>query len=116
MLVEKPLAATYADGRALVERGRGRGLTLMCDHTYCYTPAVSRIRELVRSGELGEIHYLDSVRINLGLVQRDIDVIWDLAPHDLSILDFVLPDGVRPVAVPPTGPTRSARAGRAWPT
>jgi predicted dehydrogenase len=99
VLVEKPLAATYADGRRLVDEAAGRGLTLMCDHTYCYTPAVLRIRELVHSGELGELQFLDSVRINLGLVQRDIDVMWDLAPHDLSILDFVLPDGVRPVAV-----------------
>jgi predicted dehydrogenase len=71
----------------------------MCDHTFSYTTVVTRIREALRSGELGELHYLDSVRINLGLVQRDIDVIWDLAPHDLSIIDFVLPDGVRPVAV-----------------
>ncbi|MET8201047.1 Gfo/Idh/MocA family protein [Micromonospora taraxaci] len=99
VLVEKPLAATYDEGRQLVEEADQRGLTLMCDHTYCYTPAVLRIRELLHAGELGELHYLDSVRINLGLVQRDIDVIWDLAPHDLSILDFVLPSGVVPVAV-----------------
>jgi predicted dehydrogenase len=99
VLVEKPLAATYADGMRLVTEAEERGLTLMCDHTYCYTPAVGRIRELVRSGELGEIHFVDSVRINLGLVQKDIDVLWDLAPHDLSILDFILPDNVEPVAV-----------------
>ncbi|MEU5310396.1 Gfo/Idh/MocA family oxidoreductase [Streptomyces sp. NPDC021562] len=99
VLVEKPLAATYADGLRLVTEAEERGLTLMCDHTYCYTPAVGRIRELVRSGELGEIHFVDSVRINLGLVQKDIDVLWDLAPHDLSILDFILPAGVEPVAV-----------------
>ncbi|WP_433083972.1 Gfo/Idh/MocA family protein [Dactylosporangium sp. CA-052675] len=99
VLVEKPLAATVAQGRRLVAEADDRGLALMCDHTYCYTPAVTRIREAVQSGELGELHYLDSVRINLGLVQRDIDVLWDLAPHDLSILDFVLPDGVRPISV-----------------
>ncbi len=99
VLVEKPLAATYAEGEQLVAEADSRGLTLMCDHTYCYTPAVTRIRELLRSGELGQLQYLDAVRINLGLVQRDIDVIWDLAPHDLSILDFVLPEGVTPVAV-----------------
>src|SRR5215468_6924266 len=99
VLVEKPLAATHQDGLALVEEAERRGLVLMCDHTYCYTPAVLRIREALRSGELGDLHYLDSVRINLGLVQRDIDVIWDLAPHDLSILDFVLPDEIRPEAV-----------------
>ncbi|MYS22636.1 MULTISPECIES: Gfo/Idh/MocA family protein [unclassified Streptomyces] len=99
VLVEKPLAATYADGARLVAEAADRGLTLMCDHTYCYTPAVAGIRELVRSGELGEIHFVDSVRINLGLVQKDIDVMWDLAPHDLSILDFILPENVEPVAV-----------------
>jgi predicted dehydrogenase len=99
VLVEKPLAATYDEGRRLVEEAERRGLVLMCDHTYCYTPAVTRIRELIHSGELGELHYVDSVRINLGLVQRDIDVMWDLAPHDLSILDFVLPEDVAPVAV-----------------
>jgi predicted dehydrogenase len=71
----------------------------MCDHTYCYTPAVQRIRELIRGGHIGEVQFVDSVRINLGLVQPDVDVLWDLAPHDLSILDFVLPDGVVPVAV-----------------
>jgi predicted dehydrogenase len=84
----------------------------MCDHTYCYTPAVLRIRELLHSGELGELHFLDSVRINLGLVQRDIDVVWDLAPHDLSILDFVLPPGVPPVAVAAHG-ADGIGAGRA---
>jgi len=99
VLIEKPLAATYADGRILVEEAARRGLTLMCDHTYCYTPAVTKIRELVREGALGELHYFDSVRINLGLVQRDVDVLWDLAPHDLSILDSVLPEGIVPVAV-----------------
>lgn len=99
VLVEKPLAATYADGMRLVAEAEERGLTLMCDHTYCYTPAVGRIRDLVHSGELGEVHFVDSVRINLGLVQKDIDVLWDLAPHDLSILDFILPEGVEPVAV-----------------
>ncbi|MEV6811701.1 Gfo/Idh/MocA family oxidoreductase [Micromonospora sp. NPDC051296] len=112
VLVEKPLAASSAQGRALVAEAERRGLSLMCDHTYCYTPAVLRIRELLHSGELGELQYLDSVRINLGLVQRDIDVMWDLAPHDLSILDFVLPPGVAPVAVAAHGADRIG-AGRA---
>jgi predicted dehydrogenase len=99
VLVEKPLASTYAEGRQLTAEAERRGLTLMCDHTYCYTPAVTCIREMMLAGELGDVHYLDSVRINLGLVQRDIDVIWDLAPHDLSILDSILPTGIQPVAV-----------------
>jgi predicted dehydrogenase len=99
VLVEKPLASSYADGRALVDAAEKQDVTLMCDHTYCYTPAVQRIRELVQSGVLGELQFVDSVRINLGLVQRDINVLWDLAPHDLAILDYVLPDGCRPLAV-----------------
>jgi predicted dehydrogenase len=112
VLVEKPLAATIEEGRELVREAASRGLTLMCDHTYCYTPAVLRIRELLHAGELGDLHFLDSVRINLGLVQRDIDVVWDLAPHDLSILDFVLPPNIRPVAVAAHG-ADGIGAGRA---
>ena len=99
VLVEKPLAASYADGEKIVEEARRAGLVVMCDHTYCYTPAVRKIRDLIASGELGDIHYVDSVRINLGLVQRDVDVIWDLAPHDLSIMDAILPVERRPIAV-----------------
>jgi predicted dehydrogenase len=71
----------------------------MADHTYCYTPAVQKMRELLQNGELGDILYIDSVRINLGLVQPDVDVFWDLAPHDLSILEYILPDGLTPEAV-----------------
>lgn len=112
VLVEKPLAASQAEGRQLVDEADRRGLTLMCDHTYCYTPAVLRIREFLHAGELGDVHFFDSVRINLGLVQRDIDVLWDLAPHDLSILDFVLPPTVRPVAVAAHG-ADGIGAGRA---
>jgi predicted dehydrogenase len=111
VLVEKPLAASYAEGRRLVEEADRRGLTLMCDHTFCYTPVVTRLRELLHSGEVGELQYIDSVRINLGLVQRDIDVVWDLAPHDLSILDYVLPPNVRPVSVAAVG-TDPIGAGR----
>jgi predicted dehydrogenase len=99
VLVEKPLAATYGEGRALVAAAEERAVVLMCDHTYCYTPAVQQIRALVASGELGELQFIDSVRINLGLVQRDVNVLWDLAPHDLSILDYILPDGCTPLAV-----------------
>ena len=99
VLVEKPLTASSAEGEKLTALARQSGLVLMCDHTYCYTPVVQRIRELIHSGELGEVQFIDSVRINLGLVQPDVDVLWDLAPHDLSIMDFVLPPSVRPVAV-----------------
>jgi predicted dehydrogenase len=99
VLVEKPLTTSAAEGQKLAQLARQSGLVLMCDHTYCYTPAVQRIRQLIRGGEIGDIQFVDSVRINLGMVQPDVDVLWDLAPHDLSILDFVLPDDVVPVAV-----------------
>jgi predicted dehydrogenase len=103
VLVEKPLAASVAEAEKLVSSADEKGLVLMCDHTYCYTPAVGKVRELTHAGALGAIQYFDSVRINLGLVQRDIDVFWDLAPHDLSILDFVLPDGWAPETVAAQG-------------
>jgi predicted dehydrogenase len=103
VLVEKPLAPSVADGRVLVEQAEEAGLVLMCDHTFCYTPPVRRIRDLVAAGALGDVQYVDSVRINLGLVQPDVDVFWDLAPHDLSILDFVLPPDRRPAAVAAQG-------------
>ena len=99
VLIEKPLASTYSDGEKIVEAANRQGVLVMCDHTYCYTPAVECLRSTVADGTLGDIQFFDSVRINLGLVQNDVDVLWDLAPHDLSILDFVLPDGLRPVAV-----------------
>jgi predicted dehydrogenase len=99
VLVEKPLASSLADGEKVVRAAEDAGRVLMLDHTYCYTSAVTHLRDLVRSGEIGTLQYLDAVRINLGLVQSDVDVVWDLAPHDLSILDSLLPDGVVPVSV-----------------
>lgn len=99
VLVEKPLAERLEDGIEMVEAAEDAGLTLMCDHTFCYTASVRKIREIIQSGELGDVLYFDSVRVNLGLIQKDVDVFWDLGPHDLSILDFVLPDGVAPSSV-----------------
>ena len=99
VLVEKPLADSYAEAARMVDTARDRGLVLMTDHTYCYTPVVERIRELIAEGVLGDILFVDSVRINLGLVQPDVNVLWDLAPHDLSILDYVLPGHLRPESV-----------------
>lgn len=99
VLVEKPLAASRELGLEMVELAASRGLTLMADHTYCYTPAAIKIRQLIADGELGEILFIDSVRINLGLVQPDVDVFWDLAPHDLSVIDFIMPEGLRPETV-----------------
>ena len=97
VLVEKPLAASRQEAEELTRCASARGVTLMVDHTFVYTGAVRKIQDLVESGELGELLYLDSVRINLGLFQEDSNVIWDLASHDLSIMDFLVAD--RPVAV-----------------
>ena len=99
VLIEKPLATTVEDGLKIVAEASARDLVVMTDHTFCFTPTVAALRELVRSGQLGDIYYVDSIRANLGLVQSDVDVFWDLAPHDLSIIDFVLPPEVHPVAV-----------------
>ena len=99
VLIEKPLAPSSEEAEKLVVAARDNDLVLMCDHTYCYSPAVQHIREWVHDGVVGQVRYFDSTRINLGLVQSDIDVFWDLGPHDLSILDFVLPPGAGPVGV-----------------
>lgn len=101
VLVEKPLASDTEQVQHLIEIAQKRSLVLMVDHTFVYTGAVRKIRELVESGGLGEIYYYDSVRVNLGLFQHDVNVLWDLAVHDLSIMDYVLP--FRPCAVSATG-------------
>lgn len=101
--VEKPLADDLARGAEMVRTAKAHGLVLMADHTYCYTPAVLKIRELIADGYLGDILFVDSVRINLGLIQPDVDVFWDLAPHDLSIMDFVLPRGLDAATVSAQG-------------
>jgi predicted dehydrogenase len=95
VLVEKPLCPTVAECTELAELAERQGRVLMVDHTFVYTGAVRKIRELVASDALGRVLYFDSVRINLGLFQPAYNVIWDLAPHDASILDFVL-GGVMP--------------------
>lgn len=112
VMVEKPLADTRDRGLEMVELARRHGLVLMADHTYCYTPAVLKMREMIEQGVLGEILFVDSVRINLGLIQPDVDVFWDLAPHDLSIIDFVLPDGLAATSVSAHGsdPLRTGKS------
>jgi len=97
VLVEKPLATNVQHGEELVKLAKEKDLQLMCDHTFCYTGAVRKIKEVIESGELGKILYFDSVRINLGLFQHDVNVVWDLAPHDLSILDFLIDE--KPISV-----------------
>jgi predicted dehydrogenase len=103
VLVEKPLAPSVRDAETLGELAARQGVRLMVDHTFVYTGGVRKIRALIDRGELGELLYLDSVRVNLGLFQYDTNVIWDLAPHDLSIMDYLIDQ--RPVAV-------SAHGGR----
>src|SRR5690606_15462626 len=100
VFVEKPLAATEQDAKPPVEEAERRGLTLAVDHTFIHTGAVRKMRELVGTS-LGQLYYYDSVRINLGLFQHDVSVIWDLAVHDLAIMDYLLPE--RPVAVAASG-------------
>lgn len=101
VLVEKPLAANSEQGVRLIDEAARRRKILMVDHTFVYTSAVRKIRELITSNALGEIYYYDAVRVNLGLFQHDVNVIWDLAIHDLSIMDFVLPQ--KATAVSATG-------------
>src|SRR5215213_7981230 len=101
VLVEKPLASKSEHARRLVDEAAARNLVLLVDHTFVYTDAVRKIRELITSGKLGEIYYYDAVRVNLGLFQHDVNVIWDLAIHDLSIMDYVLPS--KPEAISATG-------------
>ena len=101
VLVEKPLTASAREAEELIALADRGGLTLMVDHTFIYTGAVRKIKELVDAGEVGDLLYFDSVRINLGLFQHDVNVVWDLAPHDLAIMDYFL--GRRPVALTATG-------------
>ncbi len=98
LLMEKPLTATVEQGRRLIDAAEQKRLRLMVDHTFVYTGAVQTIRDLVVSGKLGQLYYFDSVRVNLGLFQHDVNVVWDLAPHDVSIMDYLLDRSPRAVA------------------
>ncbi len=101
VLVAKPLATSSEQAQRLDEEAAKRHLTLMVGHTFVYSGAVRRIQQLISAGDLGEVLYYDSVRANLGVFQSDVNVLWDLAVHDLSILDYLL--DVPPVAVSATG-------------
>jgi predicted dehydrogenase len=90
VLVEKPLATTAADAWRMTQLADEAGLVLMSGHTFEYHSSVWRLREAVENGELGDLHYIDSARLNLGLYQSDVNVVWDLAPHDVSIINHVL--------------------------
>jgi predicted dehydrogenase len=101
VLVEKPMTADSDQALRLIDEAARRNLVLMVDHTFVYTGAVRKMRELINTGSLGEIYYYDSTRVNLGLFQHDVNVIWDLAVHDLSIMEYILPE--EPVEVSATG-------------
>jgi predicted dehydrogenase len=101
LMLEKPMAESSEQCEKLVIAAEERKLTLMVDHTFVYTGAVRKIKDLVDKGKLGDIMYFDSVRVNLGLFQHDTNVVWDLAPHDLSIMDYVI--GQEPIAVSAIG-------------
>lgn len=101
VFVEKPFTSASAEAEELIEIARKKNLTIMVDHTFIFTGAVVKIKELITDDVLGDLYYYDSTRVNLGLFQHDVNVIWDLAPHDLSIMDYVIKD--RPVAIAATG-------------
>lgn len=101
VMVEKPMCASAAEAEDLVARARLYGLTLMVDHTFLFHPAVRKLGDLVHSGALGGISYFDSQRVNLGLFQPDVNVVWDLAPHDLSIISYLF--GCEPLDVEASG-------------
>ena len=101
VFVEKPLAQTSDQVRRLIDEANRRNLILMVDHTFLYTPAVQKIRQLIVDGSLGDIYYYNGIRASLGLFQSDVSVIWDLAVHDLSIIQYILDE--QPVAVSATG-------------
>jgi predicted dehydrogenase len=101
IFVEKPFTYSVAQAEELIELADRKNLKIMVDHTFLFTGAVKKIKDLVEKKELGDLYYYDSLRVNLGLFQHDVNVIWDLAPHDLSIMDYVIAD--KPEAVVATG-------------
>lgn len=101
VFVEKPFTATAAEAEELIEIADRKNLKIMVDHTFLFTSAVRKIKEIIDEGVLGDIYYYDSTRINLGLFQHDVNVVWDLAPHDFSIMDYLI--SKKPIAVSATG-------------
>jgi predicted dehydrogenase len=99
--IEKPMTVNSAEAEELIALADQHNLKIFVDHTFIYTGAVRKMKEIITSGRLGELYYFDSVRVNLGLFQHDVNVIWDLAPHDLSIMDYLLDS--QPLAVSATG-------------
>ena len=98
VLVEKPITETSEQAARLVDEASRCNLTLMVDHTFIYTPAVQKIKDLIDGGEIGRVHYYDSLRVNLGMFQKDVNVVWDLAVHDLTIIDHLLGSSVTAIS------------------
>ncbi len=105
VLLEKPMTSSISEAETLIQLAKEMNVLLMVDHTFLYTGAVSKMKQLITKGELGNIKYLDSTRINLGLFQSDINVLWDLAPHDISILNYLIDE--EPYSVNATGITHT---------
>jgi len=101
VLLEKPMTANVAEAEELIRIAKDQGLTLMVDHTFLYTNSIQKIKSLVQNGDLGQLQYFDSTRINLGLIQQDVNVLWDLAPHDISILSYLVDK--KPISVQAVG-------------
>ena len=101
VFVEKPFTSNAVQAQELIDLAHQKNLKIMVDHTFLFTGAVRKIRQLVNEDALGNLYYYDSTRVNLGLFQHDINVLWDLAPHDLSIMDHLLPG--KPEAIVATG-------------
>lgn len=101
ILIEKPMTTSSKEAIELIELAQGLKKTLMVDHTFMYTEAIQKIKSVIDIGEIGDVRYFDSTRINLGLFQPDINVLWDLAPHDVSILDFITKE--KPISLSATG-------------
>ena len=101
VFVEKPFTCSVAQGEELIELAERKGLKIMVDHTFLFTGAVRRMKTMIDDGTLGELYYYDSTRVNLGLFQHDVNVLWDLAPHDLSVMDYLIKQ--KPQAVVATG-------------
>ncbi len=105
VLIEKPMSMLYSEASKLVRIANDKNLNIMCDHTFCYSAPVRKIRELIQSGEIGQLLQINSSRCNLGLLQTDVNVLWDLAPHDISIVNYVTGQQETPTSVRAYGKT-----------
>jgi len=101
VLVEKPMTTSFSEAKELLEIARQRDKIILVDHTFLYTPAVQKIKQIISENEIGNLNFFDSTRINLGIFQSDVNVLWDLAAHDISILNYLVPE--KPVSVQAIG-------------